>query len=149
MTRTGTVIKMFNHQGGSVSRRELRQGQSSSQQFAYVGDRESRQDVDLVVFIQCRVTSIEGRPFNLGFGDKPGSQNGQSQMVLPSAEFSSLKIIRAQLGLGILVGTLGEVAGRFACGQDEEGGVGRGIAQGVSVPTGVLPESIAPMSVRA
>src|SRR5437762_3632680 len=101
---------MLDHQSRRLSRRQLRQRQGGAEHGADIRHGQGRQDLDLIVVEQSRVTGIVDGPIELGLGNKPSSQDGESELMLPSKELGGLKIIPAQLGFGILNAALNEEA---------------------------------------
>ena len=114
------------------------QRQDSLQELTYICHREGRQDIDLELLGQLRVTGIGLRPLVLGLGDEPACQDGEGQIVLPRLVFLSLELIPAEFRFAILVGPLDKVAHTLQPGEVLARRVGAGVAQGIGVTLAAL-----------
>ncbi len=77
-------------------------------------------------------------PIQTGLGNEPRGENGESQMMFPSAVLNGLKLVLGKFGFGILVGAFNEIALGFALGKDEQRRLGRGIGQAVGHVTTLI-----------
>src|SRR5918999_3414075 len=118
---------------GSLFLGQLFQRHDGAEQFADISDREGGQDLCVELAQQCRVTRIVLSPLEFGLRHEPGSQDGEGEMMFPSAVLLRPHLVPTQFRFAVLVGALNEVALALPPSQLLQGHVGRRVTQGIAV----------------
>src|SRR5260370_8310979 len=80
---------------------------------------------------QFLVATVSDGPIEFGFGNKPGSQNVECQMMFPSEIFGGLNFVPAEIGFGFLVGRFDEKALTLACCQNGQRRISGSVAEAI------------------
>jgi hypothetical protein len=89
---------------GSLFLGQLFQRHDGAEQFADIGDREGGQDLGVELAQQRRVTRIVLDPREVSLRHEPGSQDGEGEMMFPSAVLLRPHLVPTQFRFAVLVG---------------------------------------------
>ena len=76
---------MLDNPFGSLFFGQLFQWHDGAEQFADIGDQQGGQDLCVELAQQRRVTRVVLGPLEFGLCHEPGSQDGEGEMMFPSA----------------------------------------------------------------
>jgi len=141
---TGSGSRAVQQMPGDLTMRlidgEFRQRECGCEQGTYIGSGESRQYFESELLQQIWVASAGSSPSELLLSDEPEGTSRQSGMMLPGQILLSLEVIPAAFIFGIFKRPFHEIATAGELGQCDQGGISRGVAEGI----GATAASLAP-----